>query len=350
MLDNTFHYYQTSGLDGKTLFYETYPKRNSMMSYLVAGDTLEYQRGAYLSAASGMLSGVNTLLEVTGGACYAHTLENTVLRAIKCYYDTTRTSHGFQLYSTVFRHTDRYYGDNMWVGQQMLKSYELTGNEIYLKYAETIWNFVQTGRYNILGDGIYWCEQKKFIKNTCNNAPAAVMALELYRVTSDDTYLEAGKSRYLWVKNYLQDPEDALYFDRTNLDGTIEEGKYTYNSKQMFQAALLLCQITAEDAYLQDVRKPAKVCSNYFFDTSGTWEQPVRILKNGYAWFAAVMLRGFLEFYRTDGDPVYINDYKTTLERLWKDGRDAKGLFEHRLAEAPSMASTTKGCSPRWHS
>jgi len=343
LMDSTLYYYKTSGPNGQTLFHETYPKRNTTVSYLAGKDTVEYERVAYLWTSSGMLSGVNALLEATGDDNYARLLESTVVPAIECYYDTTRAPRGFQSYPIVFGHFDRYYDDNMWIGQQMIKSYELTGNVNYLNYAETIWKFIETGRDSVLGGGIYWCEQKKVTKNTCSNAPAATMALMLYKVTSDEKYLEAGKDLYNWVKNHLRDWEDGLYFDRINLDGTIEKGKYTYNSGQMLQAASLLYRATGDNAYLEDAQILAKACSSYFFKTCNTDEKPVRILKNGHVWFAAVMLRGFVELYSIDGNPTYINDYKTTLDRLWENGRDAKGLFEdERFNESTRFGSNDK--------
>jgi rhamnogalacturonyl hydrolase YesR len=232
----------------------------------------------------------------------------------------------------------------MWVGLEFLNSHALTGNEDYLRRAETIWSFLQTGRDSVLGDGIYWCEQKKFTKNTCSNASFAVFSLRLYDITSDEKYLKAGKDIYHWVKSTLRDPEDGLYYDNIRLDGSVSEKKYSYNSGQMLQAASLLYRITREESYLRDARELASACCSYFFeeqvDSSGKVK---RMLKNENVWFTAVMLRGLEELYLIDGDSTYINDYKATLKWLWENGRDENGLFEdNRLGQSIRYGKNTK--------
>ena len=72
-----------------------------------------------------------------------------------------------------------------------------------------------------LGGGIYWKESPRDSKNTCSNAPAVVLALKLYQVTNDPSYLETGKEVYKWVKSKLQDPADYLYWDCIKIDGTV---------------------------------------------------------------------------------------------------------------------------------
>lgn len=329
LLDSIFRfYYSPSCSCGQKLFYETYPQNNEIATYLVAGNTMKHEKMAYLWHVSSMFSGVNALLESTGSSHYTQMLENSILPMVECYYDTIRIPHAFQSYPTAFGHVDRYYDDNIWIGREFLKSYELTGNKEYLKRSETVWRFVESGIDNTLGGGAYWCEQKKFSKNTCSNAPAAVLALNLYEVTKNEEYLKMGKTLYHWVKSRLQDPEDKLYYDQILLDGTIEPMKYAYNSGQMLQAASLLYQQTGEEIYLEDAREVAKACSARFFEISHKETGPARVLKDGNIWFAAVMLRGFEELYRIDRNPSYINDYKFTLESLWENGRDVNGLFQ----------------------
>lgn len=330
LLDSTFHfYYAPSCLYAQKLFYETYPRQNEPTTYLAEGDTMKHEKTAYLWHVSSMFSSVNALIECTGSSHYAHILENSILPVVECYYDTTRIPPAFQSYPTQFSRADRYYDDNIWIGMEFLKSYELTGNKGYLRQSEAIWNFVESGIDNVLDGGVYWCEQKKFSKNTCSNAPAAVFSLKLYEATKNKEYLKDGKLLYHWVKNRLQDSEDKLYYDKILLDGSVERMKFAYNSGQMLQAASLLYQQTGERIYLKDAREVAKACSARFFEAFDKDDMAsTRILRDGNIWFAAVMLRGFEEFYRIDRNPAYINDYKFTLKRLWENGRDTDGLFQ----------------------
>ncbi|MDO4180131.1 MAG: glycoside hydrolase family 76 protein [Bacteroidales bacterium] len=337
LLDNIYRFYYSSSCPcGQELFYETYPPTNEVITYKTNGETLEHEKMAYFWHMSSMFSGVNALLECTGSSRYIHLLENSILPMMECYYDTIRTPHAFQTYPTVFGRADRYYDDNIWIGMEFLKLYELTDNKEYLGKAESIWTFVESGIDNVLDGGVYWCEQKKFSKNTCSNAPAVVLALKLYKVTKKEEYLEKGKQLYRWVKSRLQDSNDGLCYDKVLLDGQVEQTKYTYNSGQMLQAASLFYQLTGKEEYLQEARKIAEGCRARFFDVTGDGSESVRMLKNGNVWFIAVMLRGFLELYHIDGNPTYINDYKTTLKWLWENGRDGKGLFEDNCLAGPA--------------
>lgn len=123
----------------------------------------------------------------------------------------------------------------------------------------------------MLGGGIYWCEQKKFSKNTCSNAPASVLALKLYQTTRDEAYLQAGKDLYHWTQENLQDTVDYLYFDNKKLDGTIGKTKYQYNSGQMMQAAALMYGLTSDNRYLTDAQNLAKACSDRFLKILQLW-------------------------------------------------------------------------------
>lgn len=110
--------------------------------------------------------------------------------------------------------------------------------------AQLIWNFIESGTDSLLGDGIYWCEQKKESKNTCSNAPGSVFALKLFKATNDSLYFKRGKELYKWTQKNLQDSTDYLYFDNIRLDGKIGKAKFAYNSGQMMQSAALLYQLT----------------------------------------------------------------------------------------------------------
>lgn len=117
------------------------------------------------------------------------------------------------------------------LGIDLCDIYEATGDREYLAEAERIWEFIGSGMDDVLGGGIYWCEQHKDSKNTCSNAPAAVYALKLYAATGERHYLELGKALYAWTKRYLSDPGDGLYYDNMALDGTLVKTKYSCNSR-----------------------------------------------------------------------------------------------------------------------
>lgn len=339
LLDSTFHYYQVKGTH---LFNENYPKKEGeTVTYLAGADTVRKDKVAYLWPTSGLFSAVNALLKATGDARYATMLDTEILPGLECYYDTTRLPACYQSYLSESGHSDRFYDDNIWLGIDFLESYELTRKAAYLTSAEGIWKFIESGRDSILGDGVYWCEQKKESKNTCSNAPAAVLALKLYAATNNKVYLDAGTKLYQWTKTHLQDPSDYLYWDNISLKGDrIGKAKFAYNSGQMMQAAALLYNATKDKTYLDDAQQLAKACDGYFFEdfTTGTGEA-FRALKNGNVWFTAIMMRGYDELYKIDRNATYMDNFAKTLQYMWTNGRSANGLFSDdafvRPAEHP---------------
>lgn len=326
LLDSTFKYYR---VPERCLFNETFPKQeNEMVSYLAGSDTVRKDKVAYLWPTSGLFSAVNALLKTTGDEKYKNLLQTVILPGLEQYVDTLRKPVCYQSYLSEAGYSDRFYDDNIWLGLDFLESYQLTENAEYLTSSEKIWKFLESGRDSILGDGIYWCEQKKFSKNTCSNAPASVLALELYQATKNEAYLQAGKDLYHWTQETLQDSTDNLYFDNKSLEGKIGETKYQYNSGQMLQAASLLYKLTGNKQYLTDAQNLASACSNYFFEDFTTPDGTTfRALKNGNIWFVAIMFRGFEELYDIDHNPQYLNDFKQTLTYLWANNRNNNGLF-----------------------
>lgn len=341
LLDSTFKYY---GVSDTHLFNENYPKQeNQQVTYLAGADTVRKDKVAYLWPTSGLFSAVNALLKATGNETYKNLLQTVILPGLEQYYDTTRQPACYQSYLAEAGHSDRFYDDNIWLGLDFLESYHLTGEKKYLKASQDIWTFLESGRDSLLGDGIYWCEQKKHSKNTCSNAPASVLALRLYQATRNADYLKAGTELYHWTQENLQDSADCLYFDNKNLNGKVDKTKFQYNSGQMLQAAALLYQLTQDETYLTDAQHLAAACSNYFFeDFTAPDGTAFRALKNGNIWFVAIMLRGFEELYAIDGNPQYLNDFKQTLTYLWEHNENANKLFDDEQFVKPARRKEYK--------
>ncbi|MBW8333075.1 MAG: glycoside hydrolase family 76 protein [Prolixibacteraceae bacterium] len=79
--------------------------------------------------------------------------------------------------------------------------------------------------------------------NTCSNAPP-LCSLSNYLIQPRTALISTGGVRiYNWTKNNLQNSTDYLYFDNKSLSGKISSTKYTYNSGQMLQAAVMLYKL-----------------------------------------------------------------------------------------------------------
>ena len=325
-LEQIYRFYD-AGYDH--LLNETYPyNEDNKAAYLAGEDHLKGKRVAYLWPTSGVFSGVNALLKSTGNSKYSSMLEERVLPGLQHYFDDTREPFCYQSYITEAGESDRFYDDNVWLAIDFCESFQLTRKQEYLDKSVQLWQFIISGWDDKLGGGIYWCEQKKQSKNTCSNAPASVLAFQLFEATGDSAYFNWGKKIYNWTKQNLQDSSDRLYFDNKNLEGKVDKRKYTYNSGQMLQSAALLYKLTGNKEYLEEAQKIASSSIEHFTEDFKTPEgKTIRLFKNTGNWFNVILFRGYEELYLLDKNPEYIQIFEDNLEYLWNHLRDKDGLF-----------------------
>lgn len=318
--------YAKYGVPDENLLREYYPSTDvQKASYLNTQENLP-NKFSYLWPYSGTLSATIMLYKITKQEEYLNLIESKVIPGLNEYYDTERYPFGYASYISRAPQSDRFYDDNIWIGIDFVDLYMMTNNSVFLEKAEEVWNFVYSGFDEKLGGGIYWVEQDKKSKHSCSNAPAAVLAAKLYSATQDPQFLEQSKSLYQWTKSHLQDADDHLYCDNINLEGKVDSKKYSYNSGQMLQAAVLLFNETHEESYLKDAQQLAKDCHEYFFTTNPE-DSSKKIMKDNDMWFTAIMARGFVELYHIDNDPQYIKSINASLRYAWSHLRNNDGLF-----------------------
>lgn len=326
LLDSIYVHY---GVDSVALLRENYPYDDSYKAtYLAGEDGSQGNPYSYLWPFSGTASAVRALYDATGDKEYIEIFDNRVVPGLDEYYDTTREPAAYASYVSSAPASDRFYDDNVWLGIDFTDMYLLTGRENYLDRAREIWSFIESGTDDVLGGGIYWCEQKKESKNTCSNAPGSVYALKLFEATGDSLYLEHGRGLYEWTRRELQDTTDCLYFDNIGIDGGVSKAKFAYNSGQMMQSAAMLYRLTGEEHYRSEAQDIASSAFKYFFN-GGTTPDGGRLLSKGNVWFTAVMMRGFDELYRIDGNREYMDAFVANLDHAWNVMRDSgSGLFD----------------------
>ena len=252
-------------------------------------------------------------------------IKEIVTRGLDLYLDSARQPAGYASYTKFSPAPDRFYDDNIWIGIDFTDLFIASGDKEFLKRAEKVWYFVVSGRDDVMGDGIYWCEQRKNSKNTCSNAPAAVFGLKLYAATHNKKYLSAGKELYEWTRKVLYDSEERLYSDNIGINGKTDRAKYSYNSGQMLQAASLLYKFTSDEKYKQEADTLAGACAERFFVRNEKGEQRVKMHD---VWFDAVLLRGFAEYSDLNPQSTYADVYRKTLEELWNNSRTDAGVID----------------------
>lgn len=327
-LDSLYSHYS---IEGSCLLRENFPFNASFKAdYLAQDDGMQGNLYSYLWPFSGTLSASKALYEATGDPVHLARIDSSVLQGLSNYRDTLRTPAAYSSYVSSAPVSDRFYDDNIWLGIDLAELYLVTGDRKYLDGSVGIWKFIESGTDSILGGGVYWCEQKKESKNTCSNAPASVFALRVFQATHDSAYLEAGRRLYGWTRSALRDPGDGLYYDNIRLDGHIGKAKYAYNSGQMLQAAAILYQVTGDSAYLGQAHEIARASYARFFDggTAVDAKGEFKLVSPGCIWFVAVMMRGFDELDKVDGNHEYMDAYVRNLRYAWQSMRDAgTGLF-----------------------
>lgn len=317
------------GVEKSNLFHETYPfSGEQKVDYLAKPDDVSGDKVAYLWPYSSVLSANQALLKTEYRNLYLRILNNRILPGLESYYDTTRVPAAYQSYIKTQGASDRYYDDNIWIAIDFCELFKTTGNSRFLEKAESLWKFIYSGWDNKLNGGIYWCEQKKGSKNTCSNAPAAVLACKLFQLTDNQYYLKKAMEIYEWTKQTFQDKNDFLYFDKQDLQGKTDSTKYAYNSGQMMQAASLLYKTQGDPQYYSDAKNIAQSAIKFFTNQYSDEEfKKIRLFKNNTNWFTTVMFRGFYELWTIDKRADYLKIFKQNMDVMLSKARDKDGLF-----------------------
>ncbi|HEX6960535.1 MAG TPA: glycoside hydrolase family 76 protein [Lacipirellula sp.] len=224
--------------------------------------------------------------------------------------------------------SDRYYDDNAWIALTLLEAYHLARDAAHLKRAREIHEFLLSGMDEQLGGGIYWRENEKTSKNTCINAPAALVALRLYQATEKPEYFDTGLRLYEWTRTKLQDPSTGLYWDNIDLDGEIDRRQFSYNSALMIRTALALHAITGEEVHLREARRVAKASvARWIVRQTGA-------VRDG-SQFAHLLLDALLELAAVDGDRA-LTDVVLRSAAYVHTLRDEHGRYPRRWDQPPT--------------
>jgi uncharacterized protein YyaL (SSP411 family) len=299
-------------ISGASRWHGAYPESSGYWD----GDAVVWGQGEGLSA---FLSMRGAASDSQYGKDIA-ALDNTMFDGINRFITTENNVQAYAVYPE--SGNERFYDDNAWIGLDMIKWYDLTKNVRYLEKAEMVWDYLMKGNTPSCGGGILWKEYPTptTTKHTCSTAPAAVLGCRLFLATNDSSYLRKAEDLYSWLKKYLQDPEDNLYWDNINPDMKVSKAKYSYNSGEPMEAAALLYRITKESKYLIDAQQIAQSSFEKWFAPyySKPLNENFNILSPGNCWFNVILFRGYLALYDVDNDRTYLNAIQETLKHAWQ--------------------------------
>jgi Glycosyl hydrolase family 76 len=207
----------------------------------------------------------------------------------------------------------KYYDDNDWMGIELARTYKLTRKPATLGSAEAIMAFEMAGWSSEPGlacpGGIPFSNTAENTdRNTVTNAPAAELAMQLYRVTGNVKYLQFAEQAYEWVRACLLAPND-LYADHIGLHGAVEDTFWSYNQGAMIGAGTLLYQATHNGAYLYEARQTAAAALAYF---------SLQRLNEEIPFFASVYFRNLLYLDSLVHDPSGARLAQAYVNHAWQ--------------------------------
>ncbi|HEY4997245.1 MAG TPA: glycoside hydrolase family 76 protein, partial [Solirubrobacteraceae bacterium] len=162
-------------------------------------------------------------------------------------------------------------------------------------------------------------------RNTVTTAPAAELALQLYKLTANPQYLQFAEMAYAWVRQCLLTPAQ-LYADHVNRRGVVEPALWSYNQGTMIGAGTLLYQVTGNSAYLFQARQTAQAARQYFTPERLGSENP---------FFPSVYFRNLMYLDSVTHDPPGQKIGQAYVDYAWQHLRLANNLF---LAGSPASA------------
>ena len=160
------------------------------------------------------------------GTSFAHELHADLI-GLNSYLDTNNSGAPEGVYTSTLAAFDgtvappagpggaKYYDDNDWVGIELARLYKLTHSPTVLGSAEAIMAFEMAGwqgepQLGCPGGIPFSNGVENTDRNTVTTAPAAELALQLYRITANPQYLQFAEMAYAWVRQCLLQPDRAV--------------------------------------------------------------------------------------------------------------------------------------------
>jgi hypothetical protein len=216
----------------------------------------------------------------------------------------------------------KYYDDNDWIAIELVRLYKLNHSPAALGSAEAIMAFEMAGWQSAPGLGCpggipFSNASENTDRNTVTTAPAAELALQLYKVTRNTQYLQFAEMAYAWVRQCLLQPSQ-MYADHVNRRGIVEPALWSYNQGSMIGAGTLLYQATGNAGYLYQARQTARASVEYFTPERLGAENP---------FFPAVYFRNLMYLDSVTHDPPGGKAAQAYVDYAWQNLRLSNNIF-----------------------
>ncbi|MEP0366915.1 MAG: glycoside hydrolase family 76 protein [Cyclobacteriaceae bacterium] len=245
-----------------------------------------------------------------------------------------------------------FFDDREWMALSILRAYELTENEEYLKDVKGLWEDIKLGWNDNHGGGVAWNENQLDYKNSPSNGPAAILAFRLHKITGSTDDLEFGKQILVWQESKLVDPATGIVWDGigrqggTEIDGdnsTEDFWRFTYNQGTYAGALAELYSITGDRELLVKALRTFRATESLLSSSSGII-RPEGEGDGGL--FKGIMMRYFGVLAESEG--LSDGERKNVIDYLVDNGESAWGkaknpaypfLFNHDWRVSPPVNS-----------
>ncbi len=216
----------------------------------------------------------------------------------------------------------KYYDDNDWIGIELARLYEQGHDPAVLASAEQVMAFEMAGwqanpELGCTGGLPFSNATQNTDRNTITTAPAAELAVQLYRLTGNAEYLQFAVMAYEWVRGCLLE-SSGMYGDHVNRAGVLEPRLWSYTQGVMIGAGTLLYQATGDGAYLYEARQTAQAALAYFTPAQLSVENP---------FFPSVYFRNLLYLDSVTHDPPGARIAQAYVDYAWQHQRLSDDLF-----------------------
>jgi hypothetical protein len=251
---------------------------------------------------------------------------NDRLDGLKLYWNNGTNPAGYDSYvrPPLGQGGDKFYDDNDWIALNLIKLYQLTGDQAVLERVKDIFKLEVYGWDNDPSHpyrgGIFWTQASwSQDRNTISNAPLAQIGLYLYQITRDKSYFDWAKKAYDWVNNSMLAP-NGLYWDHVDLKGNIDKTQWTYNQGMMIGANVLFYKTTGNETYLDLAKSIANKAIQYYGDV---------LLYNNPPEFNAIFFENLQLLDSINHNNKYRKYIQSYADQMWDTERNTEtGLFQ----------------------
>ncbi|MBI2703802.1 MAG: hypothetical protein HYX32_00715 [Actinobacteria bacterium] len=207
----------------------------------------------------------------------------------------------------------RYYDDNCWIALDLLRLHDRTRDPAHLAHVEEIFTFIAEGEGS--EGGVFWVEEPKESLHTCSTAPAAQIALGLFRSTGDERYRSFAERCDAFLASRLRSPT-GLYWDNIRTTGEVEPTHWSYNQGTPIGADVLWYELDGDVGRLDHAGVTARAALDFYGHDDGLWRQP--------AAFNGIFFRDLLALHNRRPDDRIVDALDSYLERAWTTARDPR--------------------------